>query len=151
MTNMEYRDKNFNILLVEDNAADILLLEEAIADLGLELDLHVVNNGEEAMSYLMCRPPYEDAVRPDLILLDLNLPRKNGFDVLEEIKDDRYLLQIPVIILSTSRAEEDINRCYLLSANCFVNKPSDLEQFIEVMRSLASFWLNTACLPNSGK
>lgn len=138
-----------NLLLVEDNVADILLLEEVLAEIGRNFDLHVVNNGEEALSNLRNTPPFENAVRPDLILLDLNLPKKNGFEVLKTIKQDPGLLQIPVIVLSTSRAVEDINRCYGLGANCFISKPSDLDRFIEVINSMASFWLNTVCLPEN--
>jgi CheY-like chemotaxis protein len=140
-------DKINEVLLVEDNAADILLLQEALEDIGLDLNLYVVHNGEEAMSYLQQSGPYLEAVRPDLILLDLNLPKKNGFSVLEEIKQDSKLKQIPVIVLSTSQAQEDIDRCYLLQANCFITKPSDLEVFITVVKGIGEYWLDTVKLP----
>lgn len=135
------------ILLVEDNAADILLFEEALMDICMNLNLNVVNNGEEAMAYLHRIPPFENAASPDLILLDLNLPKKNGFSVLEEVKQDTELLQIPIVVLSTSQADEDIARSYRLGANCFVSKPSDLDRFVGVIRSITSFWLDTVRLP----
>lgn len=135
------------ILLVEDNAADILLFEEALMDISMNLNLNVVNNGEEAMAYLHRIPPFENAASPDLILLDLNLPKKNGFSVLEEVKQDTELLQIPIVVLSTSQSDEDIARSYRLRANCFVSKPSDLDRFVGVIRSITSFWLDTVRLP----
>jgi len=142
------RDKDlFDILLVEDNAADILLLEESLADIAMKINLHVVNNGEEAMSYLQQIEPFRAAIRPDLILLDLNLPRKNGFAVLEEIKKDSKLRQIPVVILSTSQAPEDISRSYQLHANCYIIKPSDFSRFMAVIQSIVEFWLSTVRLP----
>lgn len=142
------KNKNlFDILLVEDNAADILLLEEALADIAVKINLHVVNNGEEAISYLQQVEPFKAAIRPDLILLDLNLPKKNGFEVLEEIKQDSKLQQIPVVILSTSQAPEDVSRSYQLHANCYISKPSDLGRFMVVVQSIFGFWLNTVSLP----
>lgn len=142
------KNKNlFDILLVEDNAADILLLEEALADIAVKINLHVVNNGEEAISYLQQVEPFKAAIRPDLILLDLNLPKKNGFEVLEEIKQDSKLQQIPVVILSTSQAPEDVSRSYQLHANCYISKPSDLDRFMAVINSILGFWLSTVSLP----
>lgn len=142
------KNKNlFDILLVEDNAADILLLEEALADIAVKINLHVVNNGEEAISYLQQVEPFKAAIRPDLILLDLNLPKKNGFEVLEEIKQDSKLQQIPVVILSTSQAPEDVSRSYQLHANCYISKPSDLGRFMAVINSILGFWLSTVSLP----
>lgn len=142
------KNKNlFDILLVEDNAADILLLEEALADIAVKINLHVVNNGEEAISYLQQVEPFKAAIRPDLILLDLNLPKKNGFEVLEEIKQDSKLQQIPVVILSTSQAPEDVSRSYQLHANCYISKPSDLGRFMAVINSIFGFWLSTVRLP----
>lgn len=143
----EKEENFFNILLVEDNAADILLLQEALEDLELNIHLSVVNNGEEAMSYLSRAEPFAGAARPDVILLDLNLPKKNGFSVLQEIKQNLKLKDIPVIVLSTSQAQEDVNRCYKLQANCFITKPSDLESFMEVVRGIGEFWLGTVRLP----
>lgn len=148
MTNKARDEKLFNVLLVEDEAAEILLMEEILQETGMNLHLRVVNDGEETMKYLHRVAPYADAAAPDLILLDLNMPRKNGFEVLAEIKQDPALLHIPVIILSNSQAEEDINRSYRLHANCFISKPSDLERFIEVMKSISLFWLRTAQLPS---
>jgi two-component system, chemotaxis family, response regulator Rcp1 len=141
-------DSVFKVLLVEDNAADILLLQEAMEDIELNINLHVVHNGEEAMSFLQQAGPYLEAVRPDLILLDLNLPRKNGFTVLEEVKQDVKLQQIPVIVLSTSQAQEDIDRCYRQHANCFITKPTDLEEFLKVVKGIGQYWLNTVRLPS---
>jgi len=139
----------YEILLVEDNAADILLLQEAIEDLDHDIRLHlqVVNNGEMALKYLYQQESYAAAARPDLILLDLNLPRKNGFSVLQEVKQNMKLQEIPVIVLSTSQAPEDVRRCYQLHANCFITKPSDLEDFMETVKSIAEFWLGRVRLP----
>lgn len=145
--NKEKNKDLFDILLVEDNAADILLLEEALVDTAMKINLHVVNNGEEAMSYLQQVEPFKAAIRPDLILLDLNLPKKNGFAVLQEIKQDWKLQQIPVVILSTSQAPEDVSRSYQLHANCYISKPSDLSRFMAVVQSIFGFWLNTVSLP----
>lgn len=138
------------VLLVEDNVADILLLEEAVADAGVELDLRTVHNGDDALAYLHRRPPFENAPRPAFILLDLNLPGKNGFDVLADIKRNGELHRIPVLILSTSRTEVDINRCYDLGANCYISKSSDIDRFIEVMLGVTSFWLKMVELPKIG-
>lgn len=135
------------VLLVEDNAADILLLHEALEDFSMNIDLQVVHNGEEAVKYLHRREPYGDAEMPDLILLDLNLPRVNGFEVLEMIKQDNLLKHIPVIVLSTSQAEEDINRSYQLHANCFITKPLNLDRFMDVVGDIGSFWLSIVRLP----
>jgi two-component system response regulator len=144
------KDSVFEVFLIEDNQADILLLQEALEEIELNINLHVVHDGEEAISFLQQVEPYRGAVRPDLILLDLNLPKKNGFSVLEEIKQDAKLEQIPVIVLTTSQAQEDIDRCYRLCANCFITKPTDLEEFMEMVKSIGQYWLNTVKLP-SGK
>ena len=136
-----------NLLIVEDNQADILLLEETFDQLGYKLDLHTVKDGEEALSYLYRQPPFNNASRPDLILLDMNLPRKNGFEVLAEIKEDETLKRIPVIVLSTSSADIDINRSYQLHANCFIIKPGDLDTFMDRIGKIMSFWLRTVSLP----
>jgi chemotaxis family two-component system response regulator Rcp1 len=137
----------YTVLLVEDNVADIILLEEAMDDSGLNINLQVAQNGEEALNYLHRREPYGEADIPALILLDLNLPKTDGFTVLEEIKQDQKLMQIPVIVLSTSQSEADINRSYRLHANCFITKPLGLDQFITVVGSIGSFWLHTVMLP----
>jgi CheY-like chemotaxis protein len=140
----------FNVLLVEDNEADILMLEEVLEDMGISLNLHKVRNGDEAEQYLYREHPYRDAPRPDLVLLDMNLPRKNGFELLAEIKEDDNLKSIPVVILSTSSADMDIDRGYRLHANCFITKPGNLEQFIDVIGKTLSFWLDIARLPSDG-
>jgi two-component system response regulator len=140
-----------NILLIEDSKADILLLEEVLADCQRDIRLQVVHDGEEAMDFLHRRQSYVDAVIPHLIMLDLNLPRKDGFAVLSELKHDNGLKHIPVIVFSTSQVEDDINRSYTLHANCYVVKPHDLEGFTEVFNSICSFWLDTVRLPTGGK
>jgi CheY-like chemotaxis protein len=136
-------------LLVEDNEADIRLTREVFADGRVFNKLSVVRDGEEAMAYLKRRPPFEDATRPDLVLLDLNLPRKDGREVLAEMKNDEDLRRIPVVILTTSRAEADIVRTYELHANCYIVKPVDLGQFINVVRSIEDFWLKLVRLPTT--
>jgi CheY-like chemotaxis protein len=135
------------ILLVEDNPGDILLTQEALRDDRLRIKLNVTTDGEEAMDFLHRRSSYAKAPRPDLILLDLNLPRKDGREVLAEIKNDAALRTIPIVVLTTSGAKEDIVRTYSLNANCYIQKPLDLEQFIEVVRSIESFWFNIVKLP----
>ena len=135
------------ILMVEDNADDIELTIEALKDARVGNFLSVVKNGEEALSYLRCQGQYRQAVRPDLILLDLNMPKKNGRDVLREIKSDPQLKRIPVVILTTSQAEEDILHTYDLHANCYITKPVDFNQFLKVVRSIEDFWLTVVKLP----
>lgn len=135
------------ILLVEDNPGDVRLTREALKEAKVRNNLHVVDDGVKALEFLRRENEYEDAVRPDLILLDLNLPRKGGREVLEEIKKDPNLLQIPVVVLTSSQAEQDIAQAYELHANCFVTKPVDLDQFITVVRSLEDFWLTIVRLP----
>jgi chemotaxis family two-component system response regulator Rcp1 len=135
------------ILMVEDNPDDIELTVEALKDARVPNRLTVVQDGEEALSYLRCRGKYAQALRPDLILLDLNMPRKNGRDVLREIKNDPKLKRIPVVILTTSQAEEDILHTYDLHANCYITKPMDFNQFLKVVRSIEDFWLTVVKLP----
>ena len=135
------------ILMVEDNPDDIELTVEALKDARVANHLTVVRDGEEALSYLRCRGKYAQAVRPDLILLDLNMPRKNGRDVLRDIKNDPKLKRIPVVILTTSQAEEDILHTYDLHANCYITKPVDFNQFLKVVRSIEDFWLTVVRLP----
>ena len=130
-----------SILLVEDNPGDVRLTQEALKDSKMLNNLSVVADGVEAMAYLRQEREYAAAARPDLILLDLNLPKKDGREVLEEIKSDPALRCIPVVILTTSKAEQDILRAYDLHANCYVTKPVDLEQFITVVQSIEEFWL----------
>ncbi|HSH12255.1 MAG TPA: response regulator [Desulfurivibrionaceae bacterium] len=140
--------RNLELLVVEDNPAEILLLEEVLAEAEVALELRVVNNGEEGLAYLRREGRYANASRPDLIMLDLNLPGLDGRQVLGEIKEDPNLLAIPVIILSTSQAEEDIAECYRMQANCYISKPVGLEEFIEVVRAIESFWFRTVKLPH---
>jgi len=136
-----------DVLLVEDDPGDVLLTREAFADNKVRNKLHVVHDGEQAMAFLRNEPPYEDAPRPDLVLLDLNLPRMDGREVLEEVKVDPELRSIPVVILTTSEAEEDIVRSYELHANAYVSKPVDFEQFIKVVRQIDNFFVTVVKLP----
>ena len=136
-----------NILLVEDNAADVRLTQEALRDAKVVNDLHVVRDGVEALDFLHRRASFVQAPRPDLVILDLNLPRKNGKEVLAEMKSDPSLRSIPVAVLTTSAAEIDILESYDLGANCYLTKPVDLEQFLTVVRSVEEFWLGMVRLP----
>ena len=139
---------DIEILLVEDNPADVRLTREALKEAKVRNQLHVVEDGVAAMKFLKREGDFADAPRPDLILLDLNLPKKDGREVLEEIKQDDSLKRIPVVILTTSQAEEDIVKTYNLHANCYVTKPVDLDQFITIVRSIEDFWLTIVKLPN---
>jgi len=139
--------KSINILLVEDNPGDADLAREALDSSKMNNKLQVVDDGEKAMAFLRREGPYADAPRPDLILLDLNLPKKDGRQVLAEIKSDEGLKRIPVVILTTSRAEEDVIKSYNLHANCYITKPIDLNQFLHVVRSIEDFWLSIVVLP----
>ncbi len=135
------------VLLVEDNPGDVRLTMEALKEAKMHNRVNVVMDGIEAMEFLRKEGKYADATRPDLILLDLNLPRKNGREVLAEIKADENLKCIPVVVLTTSEAEQDILKAYKLHANCYVTKPVDLDQFIKVVRSIESFWMTVVKLP----
>jgi len=135
------------ILLVEDSQGDIRLIREALREIGGDHVLHVVNDGVEALAYLRRKGIYAAAPRPDLILLDLNLPRKNGREVLSEIKADERLRAIPVVVLTISTAEEDIMTAYRLRANCYVIKPVNLDQFFRVVQSIERYWLSRECSP----
>ena len=147
----ESTPRSIDILLVEDNAADVRLTEEVLAESKVHNNLMIANDGEEALACLQQRGKFKNCARPDLILLDLNLPRKDGREVLAEIKQDPNLKRIPVVILTTSRAEEDIFKTYNLHANCYITKPVDLEQFITVVRYIEDFWLAIVKLPSNGK
>ncbi|TMD04698.1 MAG: response regulator [Chloroflexi bacterium] len=136
-----------DILLVEDNPGDARLMKEALAEAKIRNRLHVMADGAEALAYLRRQDPFAGAVRPDLILLDLNLPGKDGRQVLAEIKRDEDLRRIPVVILTTSHAEADIARAYDLHANAYVTKPLDIDQFIAVVKSIEDFWLTIVKLP----
>ena len=137
------------ILLVEDNEGDARLAKEAMLESKMRNTLHHVSDGEEAMEFLRRVGKYADAPRPSLILLDLNLPKKDGREVLAEVKSDDELKHIPVVVLTTSSAEEDILASYDLHANCYITKPVDLTQFIKIVRSIDDFWLTIVRLPNS--
>lgn len=136
-----------DILLVEDNPGDARLAQEALRESKLRNVIHLVRDGVEAMEFLRRAGRFGDAVTPDLVLLDLNLPRKDGREVLAELKQDPVLRRIPVVILTTSKDEEDVLRSYNLHANCYITKPIDLEQFLRVVRSIEDFWLTIVKLP----
>lgn len=136
------------ILLVEDNPGDVRLTQEALKDGRVFVNLTVACDGVEAMEILRRQGPHSNKPKPDLILLDLNLPRKNGREVLQEIKADEVLKRIPVIVMTTSKAEQDIHRVYNLNANCYVTKPVDLDDFLNVVRSIEDFWLTIVTLPH---
>jgi two-component system, chemotaxis family, response regulator Rcp1 len=148
---MTANSKPIEILLVEDNPGDVRLTQEAMHDAKVRNKLHVVNNGVEALAYLRHTGKYAQEQYPDLILLDLNLPQMGGGEVLEKIKEDEKLRRIPVVVLTTSQAEQDILQSYNLHANAYVVKPVDLEQFIKVVKSIESFWLEIVSLPPDGK
>jgi CheY-like chemotaxis protein len=137
-----------DILLVEDNPGDVRLIREALADRGAGHRLHHVANGEEAIAFVRHRGTYTGAPRPDLILLDLNLPRKDGREVLAELKSDPDLRLIPVIVLTTSRAERDIAQAYELEANSYISKPIDFDGFLGAVQEIEDFWLTIARLPS---
>ena len=139
--------KPFHILLVEDSPADVLLTKEALSDSKLLVELHVAENGMQAMEFLRHNGPYSEAPTPDLVLLDLNLPLKDGREVLAEVKADPHLRSIPIVVLTTSQAEEDVLRAYGLHANCYITKPVDFESFVNVVRSIQQFWFSIVTLP----
>jgi chemotaxis family two-component system response regulator Rcp1 len=135
------------ILLVEDNLGDVRLTKEALKEGKVYNNLHWAKDGVEALEFLRREGPHKDAPRPDIILLDLNLPKKDGREVLSIIKNDQQLKHIPVVVLTTSKAEEDVLRSYELHANCYVTKPVDLDKFIVVVQSIDRFWLTVVTLP----
>jgi len=143
--------KIIDILLVEDSEGDVRLVKEALKDGKLNNTLGVVKDGVEAMDYLYHKGKFSDSVRPDLIILDLNLPKKDGREVLSEIKADNDLKRIPVVILTTSSAETDILKTYNLHANCYIVKPLDLDQFINVVKTIENFWLSIVKFPAEEK
>ena len=142
--------KVIDILLVEDSEGDARLSMEAMRDSKIRNKMHHVVDGEEAMAFLRKEGKYSKAPRPDLILLDLNLPKKDGREVLAEIKKDDELKRIPVVVMTISSSEEDILKSYNLHANCFITKPIDLSQFMKVVHSVEDFWLTIVKLPNGG-
>ena len=140
--------KAVEILLIEDNAGDARLAKEALRDAKVRNNLTWISDGIDALAYLRREGKYDKAPRPDLILLDLNLPRKDGREVLSEIKADERIKCIPVVILTTSQAEEDVLRAYHLNANCYIPKPVDLDRFIKVVKTIEDFWLTIVKLPS---
>jgi two-component system response regulator len=136
-----------DILLVEDNPADVLLTQELLSESKVLVNMHVVNDGVEALAFLHKKAPYTDAITPDIVLLDLNLPKIDGHDVLKQIKQDRDLLQIPIIVLTTSQAESDIRAVYKEHAAAYITKPIDLNQFTRVVEAIEDFWLSVVRLP----
>lgn len=135
------------ILLVEDNPGDVRLMREALSPNGVSKKLIVAEDGEQAIRFLRRAEPFADSARPDLIFLDLNLPRKDGREVLAEIKSDTMLRRIPVIVLTTSEADRDVDRAYDLHANCYVRKPTELDEYLSVIRACENFWLRIVRLP----
>jgi CheY-like chemotaxis protein len=148
---MNHASKVVDILLIEDNPGDARLATEALKAAKVRNRLFHVEDGVEAIDYLRRRGAHENAVRPDLILLDLNLPRKDGREVLAEIKADDDLKRIPVVVLTISKEEEDVLRTYNLHANCYITKPIDFDQFMKVVRSIEDFWMTIVRLPPNGK
>jgi len=148
MENNESALHPIEILLVEDNPGDSRLAKEALKESKLKNNLYIAEDGVEAMNFLYKTGKYSKMPRPDLVILDLNLPKKDGREVLAEIKNDDNLKRIPVVILTISKAEEDILKTYNLHANCYVTKPLDLDQFMKVVRSIEDFWLTIVKLPN---
>ena len=144
---MDAPTKPIEILLIEDNPGDARLALEALRDAKVRNNLSWVPDGVEGLAYLRQEGKYSQSARPDLILLDLNLPRKDGRELLSEIKTDEKLRRIPVVILTTSQAEEDVLRAYHLNANCYITKPVDLEQFMKVVKTIEDFWLTIVKLP----
>ncbi|MES9955975.1 MAG: response regulator [Sedimenticola sp.] len=144
---MKVAARPIEILLIEDNPGDVRLAQEAMRDGKVINNLSVASDGEQAMSFLRKVGSYADAPRPDLIILDFNLPRKDGREVLAEIKADPHLLRIPVVVLTMSKAEEDIQKAYELHANCYITKPIDLDQFINVVKGIEEFWFTVVQLP----
>ena len=143
------RAEPIQILLVEDSPGDVRLTQEVLRDARIANQLHVVGDGEAAMAFLRREGEYADCPRPDLVLLDLNLPRKDGREVLAELHSDPELKVVPVIVLTTSEAEQDILHSYQLAANAYITKPIDLSEFIAVVRSIENFWLSIVRLPNA--
>lgn len=143
-------DHAVQVLLVEDNAADVRLTQEVFREAAMHNELHIARDGVEALDFLHQRPPFAAAVRPDMVILDLNMPRKDGREVLADIKGDASLRSIPVAVLTTSTMEADVVESYRLGANCFLNKPVDLDAFVSLVQAIDDFWLGMARLPPTG-
>jgi two-component system, chemotaxis family, response regulator Rcp1 len=146
---MLQRTHPVNILLVEDNPGDVRLTQEAFKEGKIPVNLNVVMDGVEAILFLKKEGQYANQATPDLVLLDLNLPKRDGREVLEEIKTDPNLRRMPVVILTTSNAEQDIQKSYNLYVNCYINKPVDFDKFFEIIQKIEEFWLKTAILPSN--
>ncbi|MEY2397857.1 MAG: hypothetical protein QOJ00_1031 [Actinomycetota bacterium] len=140
--------KPIEVLLVEDDPGDVLMTQEAFADYKIANRLNVVNNGEDAIAYMRKQGRFANVPTPDLVLLDLNLPRRNGREVLRDIKEDPELRRVPVVVLTTSEAEEDVIASYLLHANAYVRKPVDFDQFVEAVRAIDDFFITVVRLPS---
>ena len=140
-------NRPFNILLIEDNPGDVRLTKEAFKEGKTDINLEVIMDGVEAINFLRKKDQYADRATPDLVLLDLNLPKWDGREVLREMKADKELKRIPVVVLTTSNAELDIIKSYDLHANCYINKPVDFDNFFDIIQKIEDFWLNTAILP----
>jgi len=146
---MNSNTKNYCVLLIEDNPGDVRLTQEAFRENGDQVDLEVVMDGVDAMAYLNKEGEYSNKRTPDLILLDLNLPKWDGKQILAKIKENKQLLRIPIVVLTTSNASADVLKSYDLHANCFVNKPVDFDNFFKIIKSIQEFWLETVILPGS--
>jgi two-component system, chemotaxis family, response regulator Rcp1 len=146
---MQKHVRSINILLVEDNLGDIRLTQEALLSSKIPIQLSVVMDGEEALSYLRFEKTYKDVSRPDFVLLDLNIPKKSGHEVLAEIRSDEALRHLPVVVLTTSSAEQDLIRTYNLHVNAYINKPVDFDSFFEIVQKIENFWIMTAILPST--
>lgn len=144
---IQKQNRPFRVLLVEDNPADVLLTEEAFKGEQLEIEMRAVEDGEDALAFLRREGEYREAPSPHMILLDLNLPRKDGREVLQELKEDPLLRHIPVVILSSSQAERDVVESYRLHANSYVSKPVDMGEFSQVMQAIDAFWMKVARVP----
>jgi chemotaxis family two-component system response regulator Rcp1 len=147
MKSKETSAQPIEVLLVEDNPGDVRLTREALKDSKVQIRLHVARDGTETMAFLRCEGKNSSAPRPDLILLDLNLPKKDGREVLQEIKESPTFKSIPVVILTTSRSDRDVVRSYMLHANCYITKPVDLKGFLTVVKAIDAFWFSVVKLP----
>ncbi|MCK5225743.1 MAG: response regulator [Planctomycetes bacterium] len=140
-------EKKVKILLVEDNPGDVRLVHEALKNSKLAVDLYIARDGEEAMSFLRREDDHKDVPMPDLIILDLNLPKKDGREVLAEVKADSRLKRIPVVVMTSSKADEDVEKCYKLHANCYISKPVDLDLCSSIVQNIEDFWFTIVKLP----
>ena len=140
-------DRTIHVLLVEDDPGDVMLTRKGLEEVKIALQVEVVNNGVEAMAYLRQETPYATAIRPDLVLLDLNMPKKDGCAVLQELREDKSLRTIPVVVLTTSDSDSDVARAYDLGANCYITKPVGLDEFVRAISSIEEFWFTVVKLP----